>query len=282
MVCKIITLGPKGTFSDSAAEIFRAELGPPAELVYRNSIKDAIRSIDNDHDYCVIPIENLSEGFIPSVLDLLVEMPLFIAWEYLLPIKFSFASSCPGLPAVERLYVQFVAKGQCSEFLDSLKNVEIIETDSNIESLHLMRKGKEGSGAIVPQGSFSPSDFPTVIPDVTDRKNNATRFVSLTRNSSACFFTDSGKYKTSILIDGSQDRPGLLQGVLSSFSTRNINLTSIVSRPTAVSFGQYRFYIDIDGHLKAPSVRDALDEIAQGYLMKWLGSYRKAEFGNCC
>jgi uncharacterized protein (DUF362 family) len=68
----------------------------------------------------------------------------------------------------------------------------------------------------------------------------------------------------------------MLSDILSSFSKREINLISIMSRPTKESLGKYHFFIDIDGHSENPAIRDALAEIHKCGEVKVLGTYPRA------
>jgi len=80
-----------------------------------------------------------------------------------------------------------------------------------------------------------------------------------------------------LVILDDHDRPGLLAEILTSFSSRNINLTSIISRPTRVEFGRYNFFIDINGHSEDYSVSEALKEVSLIAKVKNMGSYLVAE-----
>ena len=76
---------------------------------------------------------------------------------------------------------------------------------------------------------------------------NQTRFIVLSKKETIYDLKEN--YKTSIIIMNSIDnKPGMLSEVLNEFSIRNINLLSIMSRPTKASLGKYFFFIDIEGN----------------------------------
>lgn len=274
---KIATLGPKGTYSDKATKIFSTQLHEEYEIEYYPSIKKVLNAIGKTSDYGVLPIENLTEGFVSIVLDYLVASKLKIAAEVMLPIRFSFVGKATSLENLKRLYVQFVAKGQCADFIDSLENVEIITTQSNMESLEKVKESNNADGAIVPSDSYSESEFPLVIKNVNDYPNNATRFLAFTNNAAPDAYSSGRNHKTSLIVIDDNDRAGLLEGILSSFAKRSINLTSIVSRPTGQAFGKYHFFIDFEGHIREEKVTAALDEIKTMNKVKVLGSYSKSD-----
>lgn len=274
---RIATLGPPGTFSDAATLKYAATQDDPYEVEYFPTIGHALKAIGRTCEIGVLPIENFSEGFIPLVLDQLVDADLTIVGEIMLPIQFSFVSTANERHEISQLFVQFVAKGQCSEFIESLGSVKIVTTESNTESLESVRSAAAKSAAIVPSNSFSPNDFPTVIENINDYKNNQTRFLALSSSKNAPQQNKKGAYKTSIVVLDDNDHPGLLGEILNSFSKRNANLTSIISRPTRKEFGKYHFFIDLDGGIQDPLIFDAVEEIRKINKVKLLGSYPKAK-----
>ena len=56
-----------------------------------------------------------------------------------------------------------------------------------------------------------------------------------------------------------------------------INLTSIISRPTKVTFGGYDFLIDINGHFEDNDISEAINDINHIAKIKMMGSYPTVE-----
>jgi len=272
---KIATLGPEGTFSDIATQKYLEDISAQWDVRYFSSLDRAFHAIGSECEYGVLPIENLSEGFVQPVLDLLVDAQLNIIHEILLPIRFSFISHAGTLSKVKKVFVQFMAKGQCSGFLDSLGDVENVATESNIESLKMIHNNSN-AGAIVPSHAIKNIPYSVSIDNINDYKNNQTRFIVLENMKKEFPYEPGVTYKTSLIILDDNDYPGLLVSILSGFSSRGINLSSIMSRPTKDSMGKYHFFIDIEGHVKDESVKSALKEIEKMNKIKILGSYRKA------
>ena len=54
------------------------------------------------------------------------------------------------------------------------------------------------------------------------------------------------------------NEPGTLVGALQEFAHRGVDMTRIESRPTRREFGNYRFYVDIAGHIDDVPVAEAL------------------------
>ena len=274
---KLATLGPEGTYSESAALKYIDSCDEYHKVVYFCSIKKTLASIGESCDIAVLPIENFSEGFVSLVLDHIIDSELSIISEIILPIQFSLVSNIIDVSKIDRLFFQFVAKGQCSEYIDTLSNLDIISTESNIESLNMVVNESANSAAIVPSDSFNSEEFNTVIENVNDYKNNQTRFLVLSKGLRAIDINPLLNWKTSLVIIDDNDRSGLLAEILTSFALREINLTSIISRPTKITFGRYNFLIDINGHFEDVGISEAINEINHIAKVKIMGSYPAAE-----
>lgn len=271
---KIATLGPSGTFSELATQKYIQQQTECCSIHFLPSIKQVLHEIGQSCDIGIIPIENFSEGFIAVVLDQLIELDLCIIDEVMLPIEFAFVSNAANMIEIEQLFVQFVAKGQCSDFIQNFDEVNIHLTESNIESLEKCLNADVKAGAIVPSGSFESKAFELTLNKINDYDNNQTRFLALSNKHTRPLHSQANK--TSILVLDDDDHPGLLGEVLQSFSARQINLTNIISLPTRKLFGKYHFFIEFQGNQKDSDVAVALEEISQRNKVKVLGSYKTA------
>jgi prephenate dehydratase len=273
---RIATLGPKETFSDLAAQHYIKSQDHAFEVQYYSSLADTFKAIGNECELGVLPIENLSEGYVQVVLDRLFNTDLIVVAELLLPIQFSFVGNCSNLSQLTDLYVQFVAHGQCSEFVDTLKNINVHNTQSNIESLVLAKKQGKGAGAIIPQHALAIADKNSLIqPNVTNYENNQTRFLVLSDKPQARL--PDQHYKTTLVVKNDKDCPGVLGNIVNAFAKQKVNLTSIMSRPTKSQFGKYHFFIDVDGHQLDENIKRALAQIKSQHPVTVIGSYIKAE-----
>lgn len=240
----------------------------PAELVYFSHLQRVLQAAEQSCTYAVVPIENVSEGFVPVVLDYLVRTDLRIVSELRLPIEFAAVGNLDSAAQVKRLYVQFVARGQCRDFIDSLGDVELVATESNTESLARVRGQGPGVAAIVPAHLVDAGEFTWQQSAVQDFTYNETRFLLLSAEQ-----TSTVGETTSLLVINQDDRPGLLERVLHCFSSRRLNLSSIVSRPTGQGFGNYHFFIDVQSTVDNIAMRGALAAIAELAEVKVLGCY---------
>lgn len=272
----IATLGPKETFSDLATQQYIKSQNSSFQVHYFSCLSDTFKAIGKECEFGVLPIENLSEGYVQVVLDHLFDTDLVVIAELLLPIQFSFVGHCRDLSELSDLYVQFVAHGQCSEFIDKLQNIKIHNTQSNIESLVLANQQGKGAGAIIPQHALAIADKNSLVKkNVADYKNNQTRFLVLSNKPQARL--PEQDYKTTLVVKNDKDCPGVLGNIVNAFARQKVNLTSIMSRPTKSQFGKYHFFIDVDGHQLDENIKLALAQIKSQYPVTVIGSYIKAE-----
>lgn len=268
---KIATLGPANTFSELAAIKYGEQSGQGYSVDLYPTIGKAFAAVGRKCSCAVLPIENMAEGYVSIVLDLLVHSDLTIVQELLLPIRFSLAANCSALDQVDKVYVQFVTQGQCESFLDRMEDISVITTQSNGKSLEQLQRGLPSEAAVVPSFAVKTGDFPLVIPDIADRSNNRTRFIAIAPQPAA--YDPALEYKTTLLIVESVDRPGILSYILSAFAARNVNLVSIMSRPTKEMLGRYNFFIDVEGHFESPLIQEALSEVRKKNTVRVLGSF---------
>ncbi|MGM9985805.1 MAG: prephenate dehydratase [Bacillaceae bacterium] len=268
---KIGTLGPKGTFSELATMKYMSKKEITGDITLFPTITRVFHATVEDCDISIIPIENLLDGFVHGALDLLVKSELKIIGELVVPVQFSFIGNGKNLEDITHIYAQFKTQGQCCDFLEPYEPI-VITTESNGTSFEKVKMGMENIGAVVPAHMIEGNTFDLVIPQVTDSTENETRFIVLGREEST--YNAEEKYKTSIVVTSVSDRPGLLSHILGTFSNYQINLTSIISRPTKTVLGSYYFFIDFEGHhVEDEKVRLAIQQIQLENDVKILGSY---------
>ncbi|MBC2582740.1 prephenate dehydratase domain-containing protein [Clostridium sp. DJ247] len=270
---KLAVLGPSGTFSELAAKKYMDLTDKSLEITFYPSIGKAFNAVGTKCDFGIIPIENSLDGYVQPTLDLLSTSDVHIIYELCISIQFSFVANVSNISDVKKIYAQFKTQGQCSCFLDKFINTKIITTESNGESLDEVKRRTLGEGAIVPKHSLGIGEkFSYSIKDVTDSPDNQTRFIVISKHK--INYSPSDQFKTSIVIMNAMDKPGVLSKILNEFSERNINLTSITSRPTKKGLGKYYFFIDMDGnYAKDENLKNAIDKISKEHVVKVLGYY---------
>ena len=286
---RIAILGPQGTFSDKAYfEYAKQKEGKLTfEPEYYPTIDEVFSAVcPGDCDLGIVPVENTLDGYVQRTLDLLLEKEVQVIDENMVAVQFALVGNVNATEEIEKLYVQFKANGQCRQFINSLENIKIVVTDSNMESYYKL-ENEAGAAAIVPKHIAQNEADRFVIENVTDAKNNHTRFLIIKKGTADseritefkaenAVANVNGKVRIPVYIMPATDRPGILFEILKSFSEKQINLISIMSRPTKQEMGTYNFYIEIDGlYSQLEDILNILNDIKQFNEIKMLGIYNE-------
>lgn len=247
---KISCLGPKGSYSELAAERFG---GGDAEIVLCRNFAETIRKLESgETDYAAIPIENSIQGGVLQNLDLLERSDVFAEEELVLPIDHRLAlKKGVSLAQIIRVYSHEQAIGQCAEFLRAkLPNAQCVHTSSTAESLS---KLDENSAGIV--GAHVRAEGVVLSAEnIADEKKNFTRFLRLTRATERTELSSRMIFLCAVL----KHEPGALFRFLHIFAEGGVNLTRIESRPIKDVFGEYRFFIEFEGDISDGKVKRLL------------------------
>jgi chorismate mutase/prephenate dehydratase len=107
--------------------------------------------------------------------------------------------------------------------------------------------------------------------DIGNRRDNYTRFVIVSRERIA--YDERIPCKTS-LVFATRHEPGALVRCLNVLQAHRLNMTKLESRPRPSVPFDYLFYVDFEGNIANPDVRDAVEEITrEASYLKCLGSY---------
>ncbi|MFX1294384.1 MAG: prephenate dehydratase [Promethearchaeota archaeon] len=266
---RVALLGPAGTYSEQAAKIYFSEA--EADFVITKDINDIFRKvIAKEVDYGVVPVENSTFGSVPVTLDLLLESNLKIVGEIILRIKLNLiALKKIPLSEIKTLLSHENPLGQCRKFIEeNLSQAKIIKTKSTSKAVELISK-YEDAAAIGTELAAELYERLIISKRIEDNQNNYTRFFVIGHEETEV----SGNDKTSIVFSV-RHVPGALLAALKSFSSRNINLTKLESRPSRLTPWEYYFYTDFEGHISDDSIKEALKELKKNTLfIKILGSY---------
>jgi prephenate dehydratase len=266
-------LGPQGTFAEQAARA----LDPTADLVSAASVTAAIDAVRaGEVDGACVPVENSVEGSVPATLDSLAEAePVVAVAEHVLPIRFSVLvrpGTAPG--GVRTVATHPHAAAQVRRWIaEHLPAATTVLTTSTSAAAVAVVDGNADAAVCAPVAAahYALHELATGVHDIGDAE---TRFLLLRRPGTLPART--GTDRTS-LVAVAADRPGALLEVLAEFALRSINLTRIESRPMKGRLGEYRFFLDCDGHVTDPAVGDALAELHRRcHSVRFLGSYPRA------
>lgn len=240
-------LGSKGTFSEIAAKTFlnNSNNKHNFDIKFFPTITEVIKSVLYECDLAIVPIENSLDGYVEYSIDSLLKFDLKIIDEIKLPIQFAFISNNSKIQELKNVYVQFKVQGQCINFLEENGYLKVITTYSNTESLEMVSSSESKCiGGIIPTHLLESvrEQFPLTINNITDSDDNITRFAVISSNLSK---SNSGS-KMMICIKEVKNNPGELMRILQKIHEFDINIMSIISRPTRNCLGTYDFILELD------------------------------------
>lgn len=283
---RIAYLGPAGTFTEDAL----GEIGLGGEGIERlrkPSIHDAILAVEEGAaDRAFVPIENSIEGSVRNTLDTLAfeTESVAIVGEHDFAVHAALLARDPiELDRIAVVFSHPQPLSQCARFLRKhLPDAELREAASTAEAARLVSESNEPWAAIGAVSAARLYGCAILRERVEDEDNNVTRFVWIGRGrvetDSRGLATDGGPWKTSLVFSElGEDHPGALVEALREFSSRNINLTRIESRPLRLGLGRYMFFCDLEGALSDPAVEQAIDALrTKAESVRILGSYPTA------
>jgi prephenate dehydratase len=273
---RVAYLGPAGTFTEDALHESAGDAG--LEAMPQPTVHDAIDAVASGQaDRALVPFENSIEGSVRQTLDTLAfEAPgVTIVGEHDHPIRHSLIGreELP-LDAIEVVLSHPQASAQCARFIrENLPAATVRAAASTAEAV------REVSGSQAPWAALGAAsaarlyDCVVLREGVEDEPDNVTRFVWIAPAGTSP--SGDGPYRTSLVFaELGADHPGALVDALTEFSSREVNLTRIESRPLRQGLGRYMFFIDLDGSVDDEIVDQAIQALrAKAESVRVLGSY---------
>jgi prephenate dehydratase len=266
---KIAFQGEKGAFSEDAAfRFWNTQIVPCPQKSFIN-VFHAVQ--EGRCAFGIIPIENSQTGSIHQNVDLLLEYNLSIVGEIVLRIRHCLLTTgSVRIGDIRKIFSHPQALEQCSEFLGSLKNVEIVPAYDTAGSARFIAENRIKNGAAI-ASIRAGEDYGLVAlrRGIENHEQNYTRFLIISKTS----VSPTRKAKTSVVFS-LKDIPGGLFKALSVFALRDINLLKIESRPLRKGRWKYWFYLDFEGAMLDPACARAIDHLGEiTMFLKVLGSY---------
>jgi prephenate dehydratase len=271
---KIGFLGPKGTFSHEALEIYidanRDKEFIPCEYL---NMKDILYAVDcGEIDESILPIENSIEGAVNATMDLLIsKVQLQIKGELIMNISENLLiKKGSDINNISMVLSHSQPIGQCRDYINTkFSKVAVKHTASTTEAAIEVANSKGDKAAIGSRVAARVYSLDIYESDIQDSDNNQTRFVIISKED----FKRTGKDKSSIAFT-TEDKPGSLYRILDIFNLWDINMTRIESRPSKNKFGEYIFFVDILGHRDDEDLSNAITMVKRKCsFFKFLGSY---------
>jgi len=266
--------GIEGSYSHLASEQFFGAKGIEPIVVKTPTFVTAIEAVrDGAAETAVVPIENTTSGAISEVYDLLLNSELHFVGDVKLRVRHRLLGlEGSSVGDIRKIYCHPQAAAQCSEFLATLEDCEVVHfSDTALSGKHIKDLDDPTVGAIASEEAARLYGLEVLKTGVANRDENYTRFVVVARD--AIEIPDGVPAKTSIVL-GVGNHPGALMEALEMFTVGDINLVKLESRPVPHNPREEMFYLDFEGDIADPKVGSVVEELTkQVRFLKVLGSY---------
>jgi prephenate dehydratase len=275
---RIAYLGPAGTFTEDAlGEAFEGQFEP----LRTATIRDAVLAVERgEADRALVPFENSIEGSVRTALDTLAfdAGAVTIVGEHDFAVRaMLIARTALELEQVEVVLSHPQPLAQCARFLrESLPDAERRSVESTAAAVETVSESDGPWAAIGARAAAEIYGCTILREGVEDGPNNVTRFVWIAPAGTEP--GPGGRWKTSLVFSElGEDHPGALVNALREFSSREVNLSRIESRPLRLELGRYMFFCDLEGALADPPVAEAVEALrGKADSVRILGSYPTA------
>jgi prephenate dehydratase len=270
--------GIAGSYHDIAARAFYE--GDEVEIVGCNTFRDVIRSIHDDPDTLgLMAIENTIAGSLLQNHELIRQSECAIIGEYKLRISHTLAA-LPGtkLEDVSEVDSHPIALMQCGDFLDTLKNVKLVETEDTALSAKWISEQKlAGHAAICGKLAAEIYGLETLAEAIETNKRNYTRFLAVADRWKAEEMLHGVAKNKASLVFALPHTAGSLSKALTILSFYDMNLTKIQSLPIIGREWEYLFYVDLsyDDYTRYKQALDAIIPLTKD--LKILGEYAEGQ-----
>jgi prephenate dehydratase len=277
---RIAYLGPKGTFTEDA--LYETEMtGEGVELQRMPTIHDAILAVENgEADRAFVPFENSIEGSVRSTLDALAfdtEQVTIVAEHDFAVHAMLLAREAVELDEITAVLSHPQPLAQCARFLrENLPSAELRTVSSTAEAARMVSESEETWAAVGALAAAGLYGCTVLRKDIEDAAGNVTRFVVIAPAGTAPLGGEA--WKTSLVFSElGEDHPGALVNALREFSSREVNLSRIESRPLRLGLGRYMFFCDVEGAETDEPVSAAIEALrSKAESVRILGSYPTA------
>ncbi|NOR25646.1 MAG: prephenate dehydrogenase/arogenate dehydrogenase family protein [Desulforhopalus sp.] len=274
----IATLGPVGSDSYQAS----CQYSPNAEMFVFNRIADVLTAFREGRvQYALIPVYNTREGEVKEYFRLMAKMEQgYWIDNVVLPIHLSLGA-LPHPEKGEHTITTIVGRSsvfrQCDEFIEENYPDATLMAVHDIEKAmaEICHENKQEYAVIESEALVKKHGLKLLAREVVS--HNRTRFSIIGKEPAAV----SGYDATAIITRPLRDRVGMLADILGEFTRRGINILDLQSE-NDVQTQKLRIYVEVEGHIETPLLRNALDTIEAVVIqeedaLKVLGSFPRVD-----
>jgi prephenate dehydratase len=270
---KVAIQGGLGAYHGIAAENFFEE---EVEIAPCITFRDIFTTIKKEPDTIgIMAIENTIAGSLLGNYELLKENKLPIAGEFKQRISHCLAA-LPGqtIHDIKEVESHPIALMQCTDFLDTLPGVRIIEhEDTALAAKDIAEERLHATAAICSVRAAEIYGLNILARGIETNKHNFTRFLIFGNKWIVDEIQQNEVINKSSIVFTLPHTEGSLSKVLSVFSFYGISLTKIQSLPIVGREWEYQFYVDLKFldleryHQSLDAIRPLISEL------KTLGEY---------
>lgn len=266
---RVVYQGTEGAYSQAA---MRQYFGKDINNFHVRTFREAMEAIeDGAADYAVLPIENSTAGPVIEMYDLLDEFENYIVAETILPVVHTL-SGLPGarLSDIKRVYSKAEALMQTEHFLNEHPDWQRISVvNTAIAAKKVLEDQDITQAAVCSSYAAEVHGLSILVDEINDVPDNSTRFIVVTNQK--VFLKNASKISIRFELP---HKSGSLYEILSHFIYNDLNMTKIESRPIKGRPWEYCFFVDFEGNLEQPAVKNAIRGIREETQnMKILGNY---------
>jgi prephenate dehydratase len=285
--------GEPGSFAEDAALAF----DPDAEAVPTPGFRDVFEAVvaarrpgdgagEPSVDRGVVPIENVVQGTVREIYDLLLEHDLVIVGEVIVPVHLCLAA-LPGdrLESIERVYSHIQALGQAETFLRSRPWSLLTTYNTAGAGRSIVDRQEHGAAAVLSPRAASSLGLTVLAESIQSVPENRTRFLVVARPDSAPMAAAStegavhgvGAAHRTTLVLAVKNEPGALVRCLEFLAVAGLNMGKLESRPSRDRAWEYVFWVELDADAHDPATAAAISELGHAASMvRVLGSCPRA------
>lgn len=296
---RIGILGPLHTYTHQAALEYYGD--GKVEVVPYATIDDVFDKVEaGEVEEGVVPEENVIEGTVRATMDGYYNRQVHLKGKVVIPIHHCLgALEGATLGKITHITTKPEAYSQTSIWrLKNIHNAQFVAANSTADAAReISERQLKGYAAIAPEIAIEAAGLSVVASGIGNTPNNKTRFGVIGTGilKPDLIGEPTGHDETTIVIHPTHDYAGQLESWLHQFSSNDISLTRIESRPGIVSRtpsdrrGErmtYLFPLSFKGHYRDANVQKALADLMlgicvfDGTAVKLVGSHRRADLYN--
>lgn len=272
--------GEPGAFAEDA---LLAALEAPRSVPV-GGFREAFEAVrDGQADVGVVPIENVVNGTVREVYDLLLEHELVIRGEVVVPVRLCLAALPESrLDQIDRVYSHIQALGQADRFLRTRPWALLTTYNTAGAGRLIAERSEAGSAAVLSPRAAAHFGLAILADGIENDPANRTRFILIARPDE----TVSPSWRRPLeeptgprttLAFAVRNEPGTLLAVLGVLADAQLNLSTLESRPSRRVAWEYVFWADIDADLLATDASAALEAIRPlTTMIRVLGAYQRS------